>query len=109
MRLTEDWEESQEADEDADWEEDEDERVELVAIILLVKGVGGHGVVVVVEVPGGGWGLVGGLHCWLLERENRNVGILRYEVAENVSADLRANRKIMQKSQIKSESWTNEW
>ena len=52
-RLTEDGEESQEADDDGDGEENQDEGVQLVRVILLVQRVGGHRVVVVVKVPSG--------------------------------------------------------
>ena len=51
-KLTEDGEESEEADDDGDGEEDQDQGVQLVRVILLVQRVGGHRVVVVVKVPG---------------------------------------------------------
>ena len=54
--LTENRDEGKEASKESGGDEDEDERVELVILgllaDLLIQGVGGHGVVVVVEVPG---------------------------------------------------------
>lgn len=55
--LTENRDEGQEPGEESGGDQDEDEGVELIVLRLLpdllVQGVGGHGVVIVVEVPGG--------------------------------------------------------
>ena len=55
--LTENRDEGKEPGEESGGDQDEDEGVELIVLRLLpdllVQGVGGHGVVIVVEVPGG--------------------------------------------------------
>ena len=54
--LTENRDEGKEASNESGGDKDEDKRVQLVILCLLadllIQGVGGHGVVVVVEVPG---------------------------------------------------------
>lgn len=69
--LTENRDEGKEPGEERGGDQDEDEGVELVILGILTdlvfEGVGGHGVVVVVEVPGGhGRGVLVlecGAHC----------------------------------------------
>ena len=71
MLLTEDGDESKEADEQRHGQQHEHQGVELVALVgLLVEGVGGHGVVVVVQVPGGHGGLVARVRRSRLRRNN---------------------------------------
>ena len=52
-KLTEDGDKSQESHEKSDGQEDEDKGIELVFISLLIERVGGHRVVVVVEIASG--------------------------------------------------------
>lgn len=71
MLLTEDGDEGKEADQQRHGQQHEHEGVELVALVrLLVEGVGGHGVVVVVQVPGGHRRLVARLGGGSLRRNN---------------------------------------
>ena len=71
MLLTEDGDEGKEADEQRHGQQHEHQGVELVALVgLLVEGVGGHGVVVVVQVPGGHGRLVARVRGSSLRRNN---------------------------------------
>ena len=71
MLLTEDGDEGEEADEQRHGQQHEHQGVELVALVgLLVEGVGGHGVVVVVQVPGGHGRLVARVRRSRLRRNN---------------------------------------
>lgn len=81
-KLTEDGEESEEADYDGDGEKDQHQGVQLVGVILLVQGVGGHRVVVVVKVPGGDGLLVRGLRYCRLLQQVRKLLIINFRVRE---------------------------